>query len=78
MQIPLVELSAEEAASHATKVFWDVRVFYPILSSFHLIFLKIAVEAQSRKCRLNGVTVSSFTSPRPETSTGKMIVIVVC
>ena len=78
MHIPLVELSAEEAASHATKVFWDVRVFYPTPSSAHLIFSKIAVEAQSRKCRLNGVSVSSFTSPRPETNTGRMIVIVVC
>ena len=62
--MPLTELSPQEAASHATKVFWDVRLHNaPSPPSFvSHVRNKIAREAQSRKCRLNG-PASSYTSP---------------
>jgi hypothetical protein len=60
LHIPLVEISPVEAASHATNVFLDVCCFGNFLGAqFILVRPKIALQAQSRKCRLHPPHYSS-------------------
>ena len=55
--VPLVELTAEEASSHATSVFIAVGLTF-WFSFLSVIFLgKLALEAQGRKCQLNPPSV---------------------
>ncbi|KAF8070369.1 G-protein alpha subunit-domain-containing protein [Lyophyllum atratum] len=77
LHVPLVEITQAEAASHATDVFLDVsnsftNSYRTLVTILHR--QKIALQAQSRKCRLHPDQFgTSYISPPPQATSAATI-----